>query len=346
MGRSCVDTCTTIWPDYKHLADMKNCWSGRKLAGVSKELAGLKESVMNRGDNRNAKKLDPKSTLTLTYLSGVLKEDHASFVETVPFKQIAAFTLPQLVYFLVCFGVTWIPRFEIVFPMWLFLLISIRELFLPKLFLPHYLQELDVIEYEEIVGVSRYARSILATDGTPPESPSTESKSPLLNEEDTLDRITIGGEFKFRTVGFYKDKPSMGEDIEGLFGGSAVMAASPFVRWLVDPRRNFLAAFHKKTLDKRLRKYGLRLDDLYDPLEDLDIKEALNRLPREIVDARNQRLKRAMDLSMKHEYLPEDLQTMQTPFRSYLQDMLALVKRERAEREALGALPLYQRTIP
>jgi ubiquinol-cytochrome c reductase subunit 7 len=47
---------------------------------------------------------------------------------------------------------------------------------------------------------------------------------------------------------------------------------------------------------------------LYDPYYELDIKEALNRLPREIVDARNQRLKRAMDLSMKHEYLPEDLQ--------------------------------------
>ena len=41
---------------------------------------------------------------------------------------------------------------------------------------------------------------------------------------------------------------------------------------------------------------------------DLDIKEALARLPREIVDARNQRLKRAMDLSMKHEYLPENFQ--------------------------------------
>ncbi|XP_021275616.1 cytochrome b-c1 complex subunit 7-2 [Herrania umbratica] len=66
----------------------------------------------------------------------------------------------------------------------------------------------------------------------------------------------------------------------------------------------------------------------------------------EIVDARNQRLKRAMDLSLKHVYLPKDLQAMQTPFRSYLQDMLALVKKERAEREALGALPLYQRTIP
>lgn len=42
----------------------------------------------------------------------------------------------------------------------------------------------------------------------------------------------------------------------------------------------------------------------------MDIKEAMNRLPREVVDARNQRLKRAMDLSMKHEYLPKDLQVL------------------------------------
>ncbi|OMO80681.1 Cytochrome b-c1 complex subunit 7 [Corchorus olitorius] len=118
------------------------------------------------------------------------------------------------------------------------------------------------------------------------------------------------------------------------------------VRWITDPRKNRLAALHKKAVSQRLRNYGLRYDDLYDPYYDLDIKEALNRLPREIVDARNQRLKRAMDLSMKHEYLPKELQEMQTPFRSYLQDMLALVKKERAEREALGALPLYQRTIP
>lgn len=57
---------------------------------------------------------------------------------------------------------------------------------------------------------------------------------------------------------------------------------------------------------------GLRYDDLYDPMYDLDIKEALNRLPREIVDARTQRLKRAMDLSLKHDYLPEDLQVFLT----------------------------------
>ncbi|XP_028752141.1 cytochrome b-c1 complex subunit 7-2 [Neltuma alba] len=119
-----------------------------------------------------------------------------------------------------------------------------------------------------------------------------------------------------------------------------------FLQSFLDPRKNWLAAQHMKSMSKRLRNYGLRYDDLYDPYYDLDVKEALNRLPREIVDARNQRLKRAMDLSMKHEYLPDDLQAMQTPFRSYLQEMLALVKKERAEREELGALPLYQRTIP
>ena len=116
-----------------------------------------------------------------------------------------------------------------------------------------------------------------------------------------------------------------------------------FLQSLVDPRKNWLAKQHMKTLSSRLRRYGqfllllfktliiffllnvsykfkellyffnwiylgLRYDDLYDPYYELDIKEALNRLPREIVDARNQRLKRAMDLSMKHEYLPEDLQ--------------------------------------
>ncbi|OWM86685.1 hypothetical protein CDL15_Pgr015721 [Punica granatum] len=140
---------------------------------------------------------------------------------------------------------------------------------------------------------------------------------------------------------------------------------SSLLKSFVDPKKNWLAALHMKTLSRRLRKYGLRYDDLYDPYYDLDVKETLNRLPTEIVDARNQRLKRAMDLSMKHEYLPENLQAMQTPFRGYLKDMLALclssvavdciaeisshvskVKKERAEREALGALPLYQRTIP
>ncbi|KAM3309269.1 hypothetical protein P3S67_011013 [Capsicum chacoense] len=65
---------------------------------------------------------------------------------------------------------------------------------------------------------------------------------------------------------------------------------------------------HMKTLSSHLHNYGLRYDDLYDPMYDLDVKEALNRLPREIVDSKNQCLLCAMDLFMKHLYLPEDLQ--------------------------------------
>ncbi|RDX89480.1 Cytochrome b-c1 complex subunit 7-2 [Mucuna pruriens] len=116
-----------------------------------------------------------------------------------------------------------------------------------------------------------------------------------------------------------------------------------FLQSFLDPKKNWLAAQHMKSLSKRLSKYGLRYDDLYDPYYDLDVKEALNRLPKEVVDARHARLKRAIDLSMKHEYLSEDFQAMQTPFRSYLQDMLALVKKERAEREALGGCFLLRR---
>lgn len=113
----------------------------------------------------------------------------------------------------------------------------------------------------------------------------------------------------------------------------------------IDPKKNFLARMHMKAISTRLRRYGLRYDDLYDQYYSMDIKEAMNRLPREVVDARNQRLKRAMDLSMKHEYLPKDLQAVQTPFRGYLQDMLALVERESKEREAPISIKLLRTVL-
>lgn len=50
-----------------------------------------------------------------------------------------------------------------------------------------------------------------------------------------------------------------------------------------------------------------------------DVAEALRRLPREVTDARLQRLKRATDLSMKHIYLSPEMQAKQTPFEPYLQ---------------------------
>ena len=49
-----------------------------------------------------------------------------------------------------------------------------------------------------------------------------------------------------------------------------------------------------------------------------DVDEALKRLPQEEVDARNQRLKRAMDLSLKHVDLEKGMQAKQTPYLSYI----------------------------
>ncbi|KAL8230380.1 hypothetical protein R6Q57_000158 [Mikania cordata] len=82
----------------------------------------------------------------------VLEKVHASFVESVPFGVIAVFTIFQAVYFIVCYGMTWIPVAGILFPVPFFLLISIRQHILPKLFQLHHLTELDAADYEEIVG--------------------------------------------------------------------------------------------------------------------------------------------------------------------------------------------------
>lgn len=104
--------------------------------------------------------------------------------------------------------------------------------------------------------------------------------------------------------------------------------------------------------------------------------EALKRLPQEVVDARNQRLKRASDVSLKKAYLPKDLQAVQTPYKSYMavrpagmrklrewgpllhegaelclggvlsQDMLARVVAENEEKARLGTGKTYDRSIP
>lgn len=45
----------------------------------------------------------------------------------------------------------------------------------------------------------------------------------------------------------------------------------------------------------------------------------MQRLPVEVIDARNQRLKRAHDVSLKKHYLPKELQDKQTPYLTYIQ---------------------------
>ncbi|XP_042017290.1 probable boron transporter 2 isoform X2 [Salvia splendens] len=84
----------------------------------------------------------------------VLEEYHATFVETVPFKTIALFTLFQTFYLLLCFGITWIPIAGVLFPLLIMLLVPVRQYLLPKFFKGAHLQDLDAAEYEEAPAIN------------------------------------------------------------------------------------------------------------------------------------------------------------------------------------------------
>ncbi|XP_073033395.1 boron transporter 4-like isoform X2 [Primulina eburnea] len=134
----------------------------------------------------------------------IIEGFHASYVESVPFKYIFMFTLFQFAYLLMCFGITWIPIAGILFPLPFFLLISIREHILPKVFPPNYLQELDAAEYEEIVGHSFRARSLSLRDRVSPDTDEEEADvCPDVSSAEILDEMTTHrGELKHRSVSF------------------------------------------------------------------------------------------------------------------------------------------------
>ncbi|KAI3905793.1 hypothetical protein MKW92_024549 [Papaver armeniacum] len=79
----------------------------------------------------------------------VLTKYHATFIETVPFRSIATFTIFQTVYLLLCFGITWIPLAGVLFPLLIMLLVPVRQYILPNFFKAAHLQDLDAAEYEE-----------------------------------------------------------------------------------------------------------------------------------------------------------------------------------------------------
>ncbi|KAH6788308.1 HCO3- transporter family [Perilla frutescens var. frutescens] len=132
----------------------------------------------------------------------VIEEFHASFVESVPFKYIALFTLFQFAYLLICFGITWIPIAGILFPLPFFLLISIREHILPKMFPPYYLQQLDAAEYEEVVG-HPFRSGSLSHEGGGLSDTDGEEFSPDLSSAEILDEmLTHRGEIRHRSMSF------------------------------------------------------------------------------------------------------------------------------------------------
>ncbi|KAK6248459.1 hypothetical protein QUC31_020024 [Theobroma cacao] len=135
----------------------------------------------------------------------VLEGAHASFVESVPFKNIAVFTLLQLVYLLMCFGVTWIPIAGILFPLPFFLLISIRQHILPKFFQPLHLHELDAAEYEEIpAGTYNHNHGILFKEQNHSGDEDSEVET---DDQELFDELTTSrGELKLRSRSFREDK--------------------------------------------------------------------------------------------------------------------------------------------
>ncbi|KAJ0794363.1 putative bicarbonate transporter [Helianthus annuus] len=132
---------------------------------------------------------------------------HASYVESVPFKYIMMFTLFQLVYFLLCYGITWIPIGGILFPLPFFLLIPIREHLLPKMFPRQHLQELDASAYEEFTGHSGYmslSRRVFEHHGDGSEASDMDDFFDVTSPEILDEMFTHRGELKLRSS--FKDR--------------------------------------------------------------------------------------------------------------------------------------------
>ncbi|KAF7273214.1 cytochrome b-c1 complex subunit 7-like [Rhynchophorus ferrugineus] len=78
-------------------------------------------------------------------------------------------------------------------------------------------------------------------------------------------------------------------------------------------------------------KYGLHRDDLLDETD--DVKEALKRVPQDVIDQRNFRILRAAQLSIQKDILPKDQWTKLEDDKLYLTPHVEDVARERQERE-------------
>ncbi|KAF5793206.1 putative bicarbonate transporter [Helianthus annuus] len=136
----------------------------------------------------------------------VLEKVHASFIELVPFRSIMVFTIFQAVYFMVCYGMTWIPIAGILFPVPFFLLISIRQHILPKVFQLHHLRELDAAEYEEIVGSPTCAPSLNLREMNSGGGGSNEGDVSICDAEILDEFTTSRGELKVRSLSIKDDR--------------------------------------------------------------------------------------------------------------------------------------------
>ncbi len=88
----------------------------------------------------------------------------------------------------------------------------------------------------------------------------------------------------------------------------------------------------KYTAAQNYRRYGLRFEDLL--VETPDVAEAIKRLPKDVLAARDDRIKRAFVLNTGGDELPRAQWTSEAVDLPYLAPYLGLVVQERRDREA------------
>ena len=92
-------------------------------------------------------------------------------------------------------------------------------------------------------------------------------------------------------------------------------------------------AFRAK-VGKELSGHGLLYEDVL--IETDEVKLALSRLPKDIMNQREIRLKRAMVLSSQQKRLPPEVVAMQDPWKPYLSPYLDAIEAEKDEMKQLG----------
>jgi ubiquinol-cytochrome c reductase subunit 7 len=95
-----------------------------------------------------------------------------------------------------------------------------------------------------------------------------------------------------------------------------------------------LAGWYQRSVNSTLAKYGLRYEDLL-VNDHPDVVGALKYIPEEERVNRERRIRRAMILSLRHEYLPKEIQAIQTPGKSYMREAMEEQRKIREERERL-----------
>eukprot|EP00326_Haptolina_ericina_P006059 CAMPEP_0181204476 /NCGR_PEP_ID=MMETSP1096-20121128/19958_1 /TAXON_ID=156174 ORGANISM="Chrysochromulina ericina, Strain CCMP281" /NCGR_SAMPLE_ID=MMETSP1096 /ASSEMBLY_ACC=CAM_ASM_000453 /LENGTH=104 /DNA_ID=CAMNT_0023295183 /DNA_START=37 /DNA_END=351 /DNA_ORIENTATION=+ len=86
---------------------------------------------------------------------------------------------------------------------------------------------------------------------------------------------------------------------------------------------------YRAKVGKELASHGLLYEDVM--IETEEVKLALKRLPKELLNAREQRLKRAMVLSSQQKRLPVEVAAKIEPFKPYLSPYLNAIEKEKQE---------------